>query len=180
MQRMEDLPRRLKRGDPAAFDEFHRAYSGRLLRFVTRLVGLRDAEDLAQEVYVRVLRSLPAYREEQRFESWLFTIANHLCVDAHRRRRATVEPLGVEAPRRYEPDWAAARREQFEAVLAELRGLPFEQRQVFILREDAGLSFKEIARTLDEPLGTVLARMKYAMDRLRARLSPREVKEHAV
>lgn len=179
---MDDLPRRLKAGEPAAFEEFHRRYSGRLLRFVERLCGPRDAEDIAQDVYVRVLRSLPAYREEQRFEAWLFTIANRLCVDAHRRRRRTVDAVdALPAPPRFEPDRAADRRERFEALLAEVRKLPFEQRQVFLLREEAGLSFQEIAKTLQAPLGTVLARMKYAMDRLRARLAPsKEVKSYVV
>jgi RNA polymerase sigma-70 factor (ECF subfamily) len=183
MERMEDLPRLLQKGEPAAFDEFHRRYSGRLLRFVERLCGPRDAEDIAQEVYLRLLRSLPAYREEQRFEAWLFTIANRLCVDAHRRRRPTVQAAAaaLAAPARFEPDRAADRRERFEALLAELRRLPFEQRQVFLLREEGGLPFQEIARMLDAPLGTVLARMKYAMDRLRARLAPStEVKSHVV
>lgn len=171
---MDPLAQRVQRGDPGAFDELHRAYSGRIHRFIERMVGPRDAEDLTQEVFLRVIKGLRRYREAERFEAWIFTIVNNLCLDAYRRRKPVAEAPELPAPRRFEPDRSAERRERLEALLAELRCLPFEQRQVFLLREEAGLSFKEVSETLNAPLGTVLARMKYAMDRLRSRLS-REV-----
>lgn len=168
---MESLAVRLKRGEPGAFEDMHRAYSGRIHRFVERLVGPRDAEDLTQEVFLRVLRAIPQYRESERFEAWLYTIANNLCLDAYRRRRPVVTLSDQAESPCASPESQAIRREQLQDLLEELRRLPLEQRQVFLLREEAGLSFKEISAMMEAPLGTVLTRMKYAMDRLRARLS---------
>jgi RNA polymerase sigma-70 factor (ECF subfamily) len=176
---MSNLSVRLRSGDPDAYEEFHQLFSGRLHRFISRMVGHQDAEDLVQEVFLRVLRSIRKYAETDRFEAWVYTIASNLCLDVYRRRRPTVTAPDLAASERYDPEWQAVRSEQLQALLLELRALPFEQRQVFLLREEAGLSFKEIARLLNAPLGTVLARMKYAMDRLRARFFRREV-VHAV
>lgn len=170
---MPDLPERLRRGDPAAFDDFHRRFSGRIHRFVQRLVGRTDAEDLTQEVLLRVLASIRSYRGSDRFEAWLYTIAHNVCVD--RLRRRPVAPLHGAEPEEETPDMTAVREERLQALLEEVRALPFEQRRVFLLRLEAGLTFREIAVLLEEPLGTVLARMKYATDRLRARLRARGV-----
>jgi len=172
---MTDLPRRLQAGEPEAFQEFHRRYSGRLHRFIARLVGEQDAEDLVQDVMVRVLKAIRSYREADRFDAWVYRIANNLCLDTYRRHRPRASLPALAASDRFDPQWSIDRRERLEALLAEIRQLPFEQKQVFLLREEAGLSFKEISRMLDAPLGTVLARMKYAMDRLRARLFRPEV-----
>ena len=84
---MDELIRGLKAGRPEAFERLVREFGDRIYRFVKRLSGERQAEDLTQEVFIRVHRSIDAYRPEGRFESWLFTIANNLCIDHSRWRR---------------------------------------------------------------------------------------------
>src|SRR5579862_8047536 len=84
---MDELIRGLQAGRPEAFERLVRDYGDRIYRFVKRLAGERPAEDLTQEVFLRVHRSIESYRPEGRFESWLFTIANHLCIDHVRRRK---------------------------------------------------------------------------------------------
>jgi RNA polymerase sigma-70 factor, ECF subfamily len=167
---MDELVAGLKAGDPAAFESLVREFGDRLYRFVRRLVGERWAEDLTQECLVRIHRTVGAYRPTGRFESWLYTLANNLCIDFLRRRRPEValaeaaESAGPEAPDRLEED------ERRSAILRAVERLPVDQKQVFLLREEAGMSFKEIADVLGCPLNTALGRMHYAMEHLRKAL----------
>lgn len=168
---MDELVRGLKAGQAVAFETLVRDYGDRIYRFARRLVGERFAEDVTQEVFIRVHRSIDAYQPSGRFESWLFTIANNLCIDAVRRRRPE-EPLAVErfASGGQEPDQAAETNERRRALLRAVERLPVDQRQVFLLREEGGLTFKEIAEMVGCPLNTALGRMHYAMENLRKAL----------
>jgi RNA polymerase sigma-70 factor (ECF subfamily) len=163
---MTDLVRGLQAGDARAYERLVRDYGDRIYRFVRRMVGDRLADDLTQEVFVRVHRSIATYEPGGSFESWLFTIANNLCVDALRRRR---DERG--RPDLLEPAVRVAdpleERELHSALLRAVAELPEEQRQVFLLREEAGLPFKEIARLTECPINTALGRMHYAMEHLR-------------
>src|SRR5579862_5148171 len=175
---MDELIRGLQAGRPEAFERLVRDYGDRIYRFVKRLAGERPAEDLTQEVFLRVHRSIESYRPEGRFESWLFAIANHLCIDLARRRKPDM-PLSELGGDLVADRFAAISREPLEsmedeerrrAILAAVDRLPFEQRQVFLLREEAGLSFREIAELTGCPLNTALGRMHYAMEALRRSL----------
>lgn len=165
-----EFVRRLQRGEERAFEELVQQYGVKVRRFVAKLAGPAHADDLTQEVFLRVYRNIRAYRENGSFSAWIFTIANNLCID-HLRRCARVESIPEDLPTRVP---GPADHAQLAEISSELRRavnrLPLEQKQVFLLREEAGLPFREIARVVGAPLGTVLARMKYAMDRLREML----------
>jgi RNA polymerase sigma-70 factor (ECF subfamily) len=175
---MDELIRGLKNGRPEAFERLVREYGDRIYRFVKRLSGERPAEDLTQEVFIRVHRSIETYRPEGRFESWLFAIANNLCIDHARRRKPEASLSDVDeglAPERFaassaEPLDRLEEEERKRALLRAVERLPWEQRQVFLLREEAGLSFREIAEVTGCPLNTALGRMHYAMEALRKSL----------
>jgi RNA polymerase sigma-70 factor (ECF subfamily) len=172
---MDELIRGLKDGRPEAFERLVRDFGDRIFRFVKRLAGEAAADDLTQEVFIRVHRSIDAYRPEGRFESWLFTIANNLCIDHSRWRRdhpsaAMQEIVTYEPSRSRGPAEEAEDAEIRAALLKAVERLPFEQKQVFLLREEAGLSFKEIAEMTGCPLNTALGRMHYAMEALRKSL----------
>jgi RNA polymerase sigma-70 factor (ECF subfamily) len=175
---MDDLVRGLKEGRPEAYETLVREFGDRIYRFVKRMVGEAWAEDVTQEVFVRVHRSVGAYRPEGRFESWLFAIANNLCIDQCRRRRpeASVSELGEEASAEQfpatapPPSEAVEEEERRRALLKAVERLPPEQRQVFLMREEGGLSFREIAGVVGCPLNTALGRMHYAMENLRKAL----------
>jgi len=175
-------------GRAAAFDALVRRYETTLSGFLRRMV--RDhalADDLFQETFLRVMRSLPTYREEGRFGSWLFGIARNLALDALRRRRFEQElfrrPLqntasdGTDSAliegvtdSRLAPDALAERAEwgaRLEAAIAEL---PEEQREVLALRYDAGLTFRQIAEITGSSINTALGRMRYATIALRKKL----------
>ena len=171
---MSGLVRGLQAGDAGAYERLVRDYGDRLWRFVRRMVGDRPAEDIVQEVFVRVHRSVASFEPGSRFDAWLFAIAANLCVDHHRRERpaASLDDLAVPPPdpRPAAPQDALEDAERREALARAVDRLPPDQRQVFLLRQEAGLPFKEIARLLGCPLNTALGRMHYAMEHLRASL----------
>ena len=134
-------------------------YGDRVYRFVQRMVGPSWAEDLTQDTFLRALKS--EYKGGRK-GAWLFSIAHGVCVDHLRRKKVEREKLRLVAKE--------AAYESSSDILELLSDLPFEQRQVFLLREEANMSFKEIAELLDCPIGTVLARMHYAMDKLKKKL----------
>ena len=129
------------------------------------------AEDATQEAFIRAWQHLPRYQPRSPFRNWLYRIAANAAVDALRRERATVDidvqPLaapGLDLEATVERDERAAQVRQ--AVLA----LAPASRVVLVLREYEGLSYKEIAETLDIPAGTVMSRLNYARTQLRESL----------
>ncbi len=173
-----ELIRRYQNGEVKAFEILVRKYQRQLFTFLWRLVGNRQsAEDLFQDTFLRMLDALPMYKDDGRFVGWLFGIANNLAIDHLRRRRVRSDHLGD-----YEREFInaiddeisiEAELERLEAerfVESALQCLPEKQRQVFLLRQHSGMSFKEIAETLHEPLNTVLSHMHYAVTKLRKQL----------
>lgn len=141
----------------------------RLQRYVRRMVG-GDADDVMQEVCIKLHRALPRYRPEGRLEAFVFTIARNACRDHWKARSRRPESPGLpDLPdaRAADPARALDRRRQVERLFAAIRALPLDQREVFLLREESGLSFREIADLTGAPLNTVLGRMHYAMESLR-------------
>jgi RNA polymerase sigma-70 factor (ECF subfamily) len=180
----EQLMRRFQRGEARAFETLMRRHRTPIHAFLCRLTGDRArAEDLLQETFLRVVKSAAAWEPKALFRTWVYTIARNLAADEARRqvfRQAA--PLGEAAPDgtpRPEPVADDARapddaagdallRPRLEAALA---ALPPEQREVFLLREHAGLSFPEIAEATGVNENTVKSRMRYALLALRDRLS---------
>jgi RNA polymerase sigma factor (sigma-70 family) len=158
-------------GDVTAFEELYMRYETRLFGYILGMVGEREeAEDLFQETFYKVLRTLDRYREQGSFRSWLFTVASNLCRD-HLRSRARRTPVDPElVPLKtsaLDPEGALERKEDLRALSRLVADLPDVQREVVLLRTRSGLSFREIARLQDCPLGTALGRMHMAVKRLR-------------
>ncbi len=184
----EELFRRFRRGERAAFETLLRRHRAPLFSFVLRMVGSEDrarAEDIVQDVFVRVLRNAQGWEERAKFSTWLFTIARNLCVDSMRRERqrraesldGTPEEEGergwaqVLAANRAGPERQASNLRMRPILDAALARLPEEQREVFVLREHAGVPFKEIAELTQVSENTVKSRMRYALDGLRKSLT---------
>lgn len=152
----------------AEIETFLRLTEPRIYAYVCRLHGPRDAEDLTQEALLRAWRAWPDALDPAQARPWLFKIALNLCRDHARRfsRRPAIEPLAEEfAPAAPSPDPAQA--ELVRIVREAVETLPEPQRHVFHLREDAGLSFREIADVLGCPLNTALGRMHDALEKIR-------------
>jgi RNA polymerase sigma-70 factor (ECF subfamily) len=178
---LDDLIRRARQRDSAAFETLVEIYSPRLYGYFYRLTGRReDAEDLLQEVFVRVVRMIGRYEHENRFDAWLFRIATNLVRDRVRRRRraAGVESSGgqqdepgvlEEVPDEEvdQPDDVMQTAEQVDHMQRVLRQLPAAEREVILLRHFSQMSFKEVAEAMGTPLGTALARAHRGLAKLR-------------
>ncbi len=182
---LESVIRRAKLRDPAAFDALVDSYSPRLFGFLYRLTGHRsDAEDLLQDVFLRVVRKIEHYDHSGRFDAWLFRIATNLVRDRARRAQRTPRLTSLEgrgehgasdsrSPERWAdtsvppPDRSMVLGEQVDALQLALAKLPVVEREVIMLRHFGQMSFAEIAEIMGTPLGTALARGHRALQRLR-------------
>jgi RNA polymerase sigma-70 factor (ECF subfamily) len=183
----EDLMLSLKTGDESAFAELMRRHRGPIVNYVNRLIGDRDrAEDLAQEVFLRVYRHAGTYRVTARFTTWLYTIASNLgkneLRNRARRRNVSIE----DSPR--EPgqdDYHFGTREDFlgpdrisdlndrrRKVRYAIDSLPEHFRMMLVLRDLEGFSYEEIASMLELPLGTVKSRINRARLEFKRRVEP--------
>lgn len=190
----EMLMVRYQRGDRAAFAELLRRYKKPLYNFALRQLRQPNlAEDLTQDTFLRLVQNAAEFKHESRFSTWLYTIARNLCVDqlrrqAHRRhasldqpRRPDEKPTLLDTVADPHPgasaEHGAAAGEVRTSILRAVDALPAEQREVFLLREVACLSFQDIAEVTGVGENTVKSRMRYALDRLQEALS--EFEEYA-
>ena len=164
---------------PPSWDEIVRTHSSRVYRLAYRLTGNRhDAEDLTQEVFVRVFRSLSTYTPGT-FQGWLHRITTNLFLDlARRRQRIRFDSLPDDAPERLpgsEPSPAEAYDDRHldADIQAALEALPPEFRAAVVLCDIEGLSYEEIAATLGVKLGTVRSRIHRGRSQLREALAHR-------
>ena len=179
-----DLIARCRAGDLAAFEPLVEKYRQRVWRLAYQV--LRDREeawDVAQEAFVRAYQSLPEFRGDSAFYTWLFRIVVNLATDRRRQRHARVRALGGEpvsedvwertaADPGPPPDLEASRAETRERVTRALDALPPHHRTIIILGDIEGLSYREIAEVLGCPIGTVMSRLHNARKRLKALLGP--------
>ena len=165
--------------DVPSWDEIVEQHSARVFRLAYRLTGNRhDAEDLTQEVFVRVFRSLHTYTPGT-FEGWLHRITTNLFLDGVRRRkRVRFDPLGDDAHERLagrEPDPSRVYEDTHldDDVQAALDALSPEFRAAVVLADIEGLSYEEVAATLGIKLGTVRSRIHRGRSQLRTALAHR-------
>jgi len=167
-------------GDKGAFGELVRRYRERAQTAAYRFCGDPHlAEDIAQETFIKIWRNIPRFRAGN-FQSWMYRIVINTAIDHTRQARPTVDiedvPLAASGDN---PEGAALRIERTQAIRQAITRLPPHSRAVLILREYEGLSYKEIAAALDIPLGTVMSRLNYARNCLRADLAPLLEEAHA-
>lgn len=171
-------------GDAAAFEPLVEKYRQRVWRLAYQVLHDREeAWDVAQEAFVRAFHSLPSFRGQSAFYTWLFRITVNVATDRHRQRGAQARAFGPE--RVTEEEWArttpdpgggpeqqAARKEQRERIRSALDALPPKARTIIMLSDVEGLSYREIAEVLNCPIGTVMSRLHNARKRLKTLLGP--------
>lgn len=170
------LVARLRQDDRRAFEELVITYQHRLFGVAFRMLGNRaEAEEIAQETFLRAHRALPEFRGEARLHTWLYGIASRLCLNrlaSAERRVVRGDDEALAAAASDEPS-AAARLERAErdaAVREAIGALPEERRIVVVLRDLEGLSYDEIAEVLGLEPGTVRSRLHRARLDLKAKL----------
>jgi RNA polymerase sigma-70 factor, ECF subfamily len=181
------LIERCRAGDVAAFEPLVEKYRQRVWRLAyTTLRDREEAWDVAQEAFIRAYQALPSFRGQSAFYTWLYRIVMNVATDRARSRGAQGRAFGTERvpeeewervlpddnPGDEAPDAAAARREQRQKIVQALDTLPEHHRKIVMLSDLEGLSYREIADTLEIPMGTVMSRLHNARKRLRDALRP--------
>ena len=167
---------RLQRGDPRAFEDLVIAYQHRVFGVALRMLGNRaEAEELAQEVFLRVHRAIGEFRGEAKLSTWLYAIASRLCLNRlasgeWRMARHGDQALTRLASRESSPVEEVERSELETALHRAIAELGEERRIVVVLRDLEGLSYEEIATALELELGTVRSRLHRARMDLREKL----------
>ena len=169
-----ELVSKARDGDREAFSAIVRRYRQSVVNVVYRMCADTClAEDAAQTAFLRAWENLPKYRPKARFQSWLYRIAINAALDMQRREAHMVD-LDEQrmASTSEKPDISIENHERRAQVQRAVQALPEASRAVVILREYENLSYREIAETLDIPIGTVMSRLNYARTRLAELLTP--------
>ncbi|HXO21119.1 MAG TPA: sigma-70 family RNA polymerase sigma factor [Thermoanaerobaculia bacterium] len=163
----EELVAAVLSGDRDRFGDLIDRYQGRLVNYLFRLLrNADDAHDMAQEVFVKVYQVLDRYDPQYKFSTWLFRVAQNAAIDQIRRRRLKLVSLHQEDPEGESRDWdlpapergpygELRNRERGDAIQEAIDGLPWEYRELILMRHTAELAYEEIARLKGMPLGTV-------------------------
>jgi RNA polymerase sigma-70 factor (ECF subfamily) len=180
-----DLISRAAAGDPSAFQAIVERHRSMVYRVAFQFAGNHhDAEDIAQEVFIKVYRSLDRFRQDAQLTSWMYRIVMNACIDHRRRHRfAIAAPFGEEAEQKMlntpeempDPEERAYAGELGQVLEWEIGRLPKGQRVVFVMRHHQGMKLSEIAEALGLAEGTVKRQLHAAVHRLRQALSQANV-----
>ncbi|MGZ9058319.1 MAG: RNA polymerase sigma factor RpoE [Burkholderiaceae bacterium] len=182
----QQLVERVQRGDKAAFDLLVVKYQRKIFRLLSRLIrDTAEIEDVAQEAFVKAYRALPNFRGESAFYTWLYRIAintakNYLVSQG--RRAPTSTQADIEDAETFDdgdhlrdlntPDSMLVTKQVAEAVNRAIDQLPEDLRTAIVLRELEGLSYEEIAESMQCPIGTVRSRIFRAREAIALELRP--------
>lgn len=165
------LVARAQRGEKGAFDLLVRKYQHKVVNLVSRYVREADAQDVAQEAFIKAYRALKGFRGNSAFYTWLYRIAintakNHLVARSRRPASQDIDVADAELYGHMEqmsdvetPEAAALTDELKRAVISAIAALPAELKTAITLRELEGLSYEEIAESMECPIGTVRSRI---------------------
>jgi RNA polymerase sigma-70 factor (ECF subfamily) len=171
-------------GDPIAYRGLVEKYQNRLHAMVYGMLrNHEDASDVTQQAFVKAYNNIQDFRLESKFYTWLYRIARNLAIDLLRKRKrqpqqefdeavATRTSEGTIANRHQSdsPSKALERKQLYAQIMSALDQLPADQKQVVLLRELEGFSYKEISDIMEIPEGTVMSRLYYARKRLQTLL----------
>ncbi len=172
----QDLMLRYRDGDAAAFEELYARHKGPLYRYLMRQCGHpANAEEIFQEVWIRVIRSRERYKPLAKFSTLLYQIARNCFIDQVRRQgRSAIDAAAAVEPDTLlagdDPERAASLGESGRRLTAAIAALPHDQREAFLLKEEGGFALAEIADITGTGRETVKSRLRYAMRKLREAL----------
>jgi len=180
------LVERAQRGDKQAFEQLVLKYQRKLARLLSRFIrDPAEVEDVAQEAFIKAYRALPSFRGESAFYTWLYRIGTNTAKNflvAQGRRAPTSTNFDSEEAETFDdgdqlrdintPESVLHSKQIGETVNAAMESLPEELRTAIVLREIEGLSYEEISRIMDCPIGTVRSRIFRAREAVAAKLRP--------
>jgi RNA polymerase sigma-70 factor (ECF subfamily) len=182
----QKLVERVQRGDKAAFDLLVVKYQRKIFRLLSRLIrDSAEVEDVAQEAFIKAYRALPNFRGESAFYTWLYRIAINTAKNflvSQGRRAPTSTEADIEEAETFDdgehlrdlntPDAMLLTRQVADAVNRAIDRLPEDLKTAIVLREIEGLSYEEIAETMNCPIGTVRSRIFRAREAIAEELRP--------
>ena len=163
-------------GDAGAFEALYARHKGGLYRFVLRSVGSRaEADEIYQDVWMRVVEARHRYVPSAKFATWLYTVAHHRLVDHWRARGLATVSMDAEdgaapepaAPPADEPERVVQARQSLDRLAAALAALPLAQREAFLLHHEGELTAAQIAAATGTHEEAAKSRLRYAMRKLR-------------
>ncbi|WP_153127422.1 RNA polymerase sigma factor SigW [Peribacillus tepidiphilus] len=172
------------KGDQNAFGEIVEIYKDKVFQLCFRMLGNRhEAEDMAQEAFVRAYVNIHSFNTQMKFSTWLYRIATNLCIDRIRKKKPDyyldAEIAGTDGLDMYsqvaadtqKPEDEVESLELQETIQREILKLPEKYRSVIVLKYIEELSLKEISEILDMPIGTIKTRIHRGREALRKQLS---------
>ena len=164
---------RYKDGDSDAFETLYRRHNDALYRYLLRLCRHRDtAEDIFQEVWGKIIKSRERYRPTAKFTTFLYRVAHNCFIDHVRRNKRHSNVADIEPDTQQHdgelPEQSVERELARNRLEVALRELPDEQRDVFLLHEEGGLTLDDIAQVMGANRETTKSRLRYAVNKLRA------------
>ncbi len=178
----ENLMLRYRDGDVVAFELLYSRHKGALFRYFLRQCSEQSiAEELFQECWTNIIKARENYVNSAKFTTYMYTIAHHKLIDYYRcNKRRLTDALNshdsqddideLPAAKHEQPEQLVARQQKSALLLAAVKLLPETQREVFLLREESGLSLTEIAKVTDVNMETAKSRLRYAVAGLKKTL----------
>ncbi|NLV21550.1 MAG: sigma-70 family RNA polymerase sigma factor [Syntrophomonadaceae bacterium] len=187
----QQLVKRTLRGDTYAFEELVKTYQNKVYMLAYRYMGNEDdANDMAQEAFIKAYRSLRSFKGDASFGTWIYRITTNVCLDELRRRKRKIVPLSLDEPlatldgddieREISDQSMAAdviyeKKEFSQNIQMLLDEMKPEHKTVIVLRDIMDLSYEEIAVVMDCSIGTVKSRISRARNLLQKKLTEREL-----
>jgi len=173
----ETLMTSYRHGDAAAFETLYQRHKGPLYRYLKRQCPANVVDELFQDVWMKIIHSRERYEVRARFRTFLYHLAHNRLIDYYRAQNGRVpgrhgeanpgDVAELPAGDTEQPERRVQGQQQMQRLLALLDDLPVQQREAFLLKEEAGLSVAEIAEVMDVGAETAKSRLRYALQRLR-------------
>jgi RNA polymerase sigma-70 factor (ECF subfamily) len=187
----QQLVKRTLQGDTYAFDELVKTYQNKVYMLAYRYMGNEDdANDMAQEAFIKAYRSLRSFKGDASFGTWIYRITTNVCLDELRRRKRKIVPISLDEPlatldgteiereisdQSLAADVVYEKKEFSRNIQLLLDEMKYEHKTVIVLRDIMELSYEEIAVVLDCSIGTVKSRISRARNILQKKLTEREL-----
>lgn len=169
----EQLMLNYRDGDAEAFEVLYQKHKGSLYRYVLRQCDESYVDEIFQDIWMKIINARKRYEVNAKFTTWLYNIAHNRIIDYYRRQN--IRPVSnsegeIESAPSHtnkQPEQQAQNNEQVEQLFTAIRNLPNDQRDTFLLHEEAGLSIDEIAQATGVNFETAKSRLRYAIRKLR-------------
>ena len=160
-------------GDQAAFEHLYTRHKGPIFRYLLHQLPRAAAEDAFQETWLKIIKALPNYESQGKFQAFIFRICHNVLMDQHRASMKGGEE--VEAQEEIEDQCSevavqASRNQLREILLEQLAALPVAQRSAWIMKHETQLTINQIAELTDSTAEGVKSRLRYATDKLKSRM----------